>query len=248
MNNKNDKEGKSSRVGLYTTLIFHLVVIIFLLASSISSLTSRETSFVLDFSKQEKIEKEKEVMEMKEKVSKELDQLLAASRNNSNVRNVAVDANSKHLKDDRHKNPNQVYNEHEELQRKLDAAKRQSQALDKQDAENYANLNKKDNSKSSDDAQSYQGPSVISYSLDGRKAHYLPVPAYKGYGSGDVAVMIFVNRKGRVTDAKIIEGASSNEPTLRSFAISAAKRSRFTASATAVEPQQGEIVYRFIGQ
>ena len=45
-------------------------------------------------------------------------------------------------------------------------------------------------------AEAYQGPSVISYTLEGRKAMNLPVPAYKCMGGGDVSVSVIVNRKG----------------------------------------------------
>ncbi len=234
-----------SKVGLYSTLIFHLIVLIILLAFSIQSIVSKESSFVLDFSKQEKIEKEIQVEQMKADVSKELDAMLS-SNYKAPVRNVAVDAGEK-LKDDRHKNPAEVYKDAEKLQDKLDAAKKKSLALDKEDAENYAMSNKVEK-KSTGDNSSYNGPSVISYLLEGRKARYLPVPAYKGYGSGRITVEIKVNRKGRVTEASVIESVSSNDTSLWSFAIEAAKRSRFTASTTAPEIQIGEIVYEFIAQ
>ena len=47
------------RAGLYITIIFHLVVIIVLLAYQIDNTLRREESFVLDFTKQEEIEKQK---------------------------------------------------------------------------------------------------------------------------------------------------------------------------------------------
>ena len=55
-------KNKEDRAGLYLTVIFHLTVIIVLLLYSIDSTLKREESFVLDFSKQEEIErKEKEL-------------------------------------------------------------------------------------------------------------------------------------------------------------------------------------------
>ena len=90
--------------------------------------------------------------------------------------------------------------------------------------------------------------SVISYSLDGRKAISLPVPAYKCPGGGDVSIQITVNRKGYVTAAAVIENVSTSDECIVSSAIAAAKRSRFRASASAPEKQVGEIVYRFIPQ
>mgnify|MGYP003312221958 CR=1 FL=1 len=98
------------------------------------------------------------------------------------------------------------------------------------------------------DAPEYKGPSVLSYQLDGRKAIYLPVPVYKCYGGGDVYVQITVNKKGYVTNAQIIESASTPDECLHKYAIEAAKKSRFTAKSKAPDKQIGEIVYRFIAQ
>ena len=56
-------KNSEDKAGLYITIIFHLVVIIVLLAYQIDSTLKREESFVLDFSKQEEIEqKKKEVI------------------------------------------------------------------------------------------------------------------------------------------------------------------------------------------
>lgn len=48
---------KEDRAGLYITVIFHLAVIIVLLAYQIDSTLKREESFVLDFSRQEEVER-----------------------------------------------------------------------------------------------------------------------------------------------------------------------------------------------
>ena len=65
------------KAGLYITVIFHLTVIIVLLVCQISSALKRENTFVLDFSKQEKVEKEQAERDLKEKVSERLDRMLA---------------------------------------------------------------------------------------------------------------------------------------------------------------------------
>ena len=52
---------KDDKAGLYLTIIFHLVVIIVLLAYQIDNALRREESFVLDFTKQEEIEKQKRI-------------------------------------------------------------------------------------------------------------------------------------------------------------------------------------------
>ena len=67
------------KAGLYITVIFHLMVIIVLLVSQISSALKRENTFVLDFSKQERVEKEQAERNLKEEVSERLDRMLAAA-------------------------------------------------------------------------------------------------------------------------------------------------------------------------
>lgn len=235
-------DSKEKKVGFYSTIIFHLVVLIIFLLTAIHGIVSEETSFVLDFSKLEEIEKIEKLEELKQQASKELDDLLSGRASNS-YRNVAVDRSNQPLRDDRFKNPNQVYDEARELQRKLDASR--AAALREQGSDDVAANNE---NIPKENAQQYKGPSVISYTLDGRKAISLPVPAYKCQGGGDVSVQITVNRKGYVVAAQVIESVSSSDECIVRSAIAAAKRSRFRASTTAPEKQVGEIVYRFIAQ
>ena len=107
------------KAGLYITIIFHLVVIIVLLASRLDSALKKEESFVLDFSKQEEVERLKKEEAFKENISRRLDELIAASRNSSEpLRNIAVDAGSK-LKDDRNTDADQLYKDAERLAKEL---------------------------------------------------------------------------------------------------------------------------------
>ena len=243
------KVDNSNKAGLYLTIIVHLIAIIILLCWSIHAQLSQNTSFLIDFSAQEEQERLVEQTRMQESVKEELDAeidaLLNASRsqNAQNIRNVAVDA-SEHLRDDRHDNPEDIYRDARELQERLDRTRREVEEAS--DDEDNVSLGNDNNDKSK--KETYTGPSVISYSLDGRKAMSLPVPAYKCMGGGDVSVSIIVNRKGYVIGTKIIESVSSPDQCLRDYALRAAGRSRFTASQDAPERQAGEIVYRFISQ
>ena len=236
-------DSKEKKAGFYSTIIFHLVVIIICLLTAIQKVVSEETSFVLDFSKLEELERVEKQEELKAQASKELDDLLSGNASSSAYRNVAVDRSSRALKDDRFKNPNQVYDEARELQRKLDASRAAAQREQGADEDAVSQDNLPDSN-----APQYKGPSVISYSLDGRKAISLPVPAYKCQGGGDVSVQIQVNRKGYVVSAAVIESVSSSDECLIRSAVAVAKRSRFRASSSAAEKQVGEIVYRFIAQ
>ena len=236
---------REHRVGFYSTVIFHLLVLIILLSFSIGTVARMETSFVLDFTKQEELERREKEREFKEDVKEQLDNILKSTRND--IRNVAVDAGSK-LKDDRFKNPSEVYDQAKELQRKLDASKKDALAQKAADDAAELAVRNAESDVKDDNQPAYQGPSVIAYELIGRKAIYLPVPAYKGYGSGDVLVEIEVNRKGRVTGARVLESASTADESLHEFAIEAAKRSRFNSSQSADRSQTGTILYRFIAQ
>ena len=197
------------KAGLYLTLIVHLLLIIVLLSWSIHTQLVRDTSFLIDFSEQEAQEAREARAQMQESVSEEieaeLDALLNASRNQSarSIRNVAVDA-SEPLRDDRHDHPEDIYKEARELQERLDRSRREVEEASS--SEDQVSVYKEDGGK---ETEAYQGPSVISYTLEGRKAMNLPVPAYKCMGGGDVSVSIIVNRKGYVTGVKIIEAVSS---------------------------------------
>lgn len=245
LNNILQKYLKNSedKAGLYITIIFHLVVIIVLLAYQIDSTLKREESFVLDFSKQEEIEQRQKEEAFKEDISKRLDELIAAARSSSDpIRNIAVDAGST-LKDDRNTDADQLYKDAERLAQEL----RDGQQLE--DAREET-VELKPEKKKTDDSKKkeYSGPSVLSYNLDGRKASHLKIPAYRCYGSGDVTVIITVNNAGQVVGAKVLDAVSSSDQCLRNFAVRAARLSRFSASTTAPPNQTGEILYRFIAQ
>jgi len=237
---------KGNRIGLLTTLAFHLGVLIILLIASIRTVASQESSFVLDFTKQEEIEKIQKEIELKEEISRQLDEMIASS-GREQVRNVAVDAGQR-LKDDRFKNPNEVYDEARELQRRLDANRRDALKRAEEDQDLVETDSRKKTDDNANSAPAYKGPSVISWTLEGRKALSLPVPAYKGFGGGDVTVAIVVNKKGRVTAARVVESLSTADSQLHAFALDAARKSRFSASSDAPDKQEGEIVYRFLAQ
>ncbi len=240
---KNPLKNSEDKAGLYITIIFHLVVIIVLLAYQIDSTIRREESFVLDFSRQEEIEKEQKEAAFKEDISRRLDELIAAAHSSSApVRNIAVDAGSR-LKDDRNTDAEQLYKDAERLAKDL----KEGHAIEEDAREETVEMpDRKKEEKGPEKA--YSGPSVLSYTLDGRKASHLKIPAYRCYGSGDVTVIITVNNAGMVVGAKVLDAVSSSDQCLRNFAIRAARLSRFSASQTAPPNQTGEILYRFIAQ
>ena len=67
-------------------------------------------------------------------------------------------------------------------------------------------------------------------------------------GFGQVTVIITVDNSGKVINAKVDDAASSSDSCLRSFAVRAARLSRFNISQTAPSRQLGTITYAFIAQ
>ncbi len=247
------KISDEDKAGLYLTVIVHLAVLVVLLASGLGYSLTRENSFVLDFSHHEELERMqkevarlKEEAEFKEDVSRRLQQMLSdngvsPSGSASEIKNVAVDRGA--LKDDRGTDAEQLYKEAEELQSEL------ARGYELPDADRAELPSPK--ASATDKAsqqQSYSGPSVISYELEGRKASKLPIPAYRCMGAGQVKVLISVNPRGDVISAKIDESASSEDRCLRSFAVRAARLSKFQIKTDAPAKQSGNIVYEFIAQ
>ena len=234
---------KDDKAGLYLTIIFHLVVIIVLLAYHIDTAVRREESFVLDFSNQEEIEQKKKEEVFKEDISRRIDEMLAAAQvSRAEIKNIAVDAGA-HLKDDRNTDAEQLYKDAERLANEL----KKGQNVQEDAREETVELSSKEQ-KPDEKKKEYSGPSVVSYNLDGRKASHLKIPAYRCYGCGDVTVIITVDPQGNVVAAKVLDEISSSDSCLRSFAVRAARLSKFSASSSAPARQNGEILYRFIAQ
>lgn len=236
---------KEDKAGIYGTVIFHLAVLAVLLICQIGYSLRGENTFVLDFSKQEEAEKIQREEIFKEEISSRIDQLIAASQAGQiNVRNIAVDRSA--LRDDRNTDAEQLYRDAERLQQELENGFELPKPEDGLASVQEESTAVKDTPKN--DAPAYQGPSVVSYSLSGRKASSLSIPAYRCIGSGMVTVIITVDPGGRVINAQVQEEASSSDKCLREFAVRAARLSRFSSSTSAPARQMGDIVYQFIAQ
>ena len=237
---------KEDKAGIYGTVIFHLAVLAILLICQIGYSLRGENSFILDFSKQEEIERIQQEEMFKEDISSRIEQLIAASEAGQiDVRNVAVDRSA--LRDDRGTDAQKLYEDAARLQQELENGfeiPEPQDGLASVQEEAPAVQDRPEPAKTS----TYQGPSVVSYSLDGRKASSLSIPAYRCMGSGMVTVIITVDPRGNVINATIQEEASSSDKCLRDYAIRAARLSKFSASTSAPARQMGDIVYQFIAQ
>lgn len=229
------------QAGIYITAIIHVAVIIVLLAVQIGFTIQKENSFVLDFTQQEELERLEREVELQRNAAAQLEQMLSAAQSTP-IRNVTVDRSA--LKDDRGTDADQLYREAERLAREL----RDGQNQTAEDPEAFAAAEPEKPRPAKEPERSYSGPSVLSWSLDGRKASHLPIPAYRCYGAGEVTVIIAVNNRGDVVNAKVDESLSSADACLRTYAVRAARLSRFSSSQEAPARQMGTITYAFISQ
>ena len=233
---------KADRAGLYITVIVHLAVLIILLVVQLGRQLRSETSFVLDFSKLEEVERLRQELEFKQEVNRQLEELLADQGvGTSPIRNIAV--NRSELRDDRNTDAEQLYADAERLQQELASG---FSAPDEDVADPGPGPQTKDQDPPAE--THYSGPSVLSYDLEGRRASHLPIPAYRCYGEGKVKVNITVDNAGTVILAKVADDESSSDNCLRSFAIRAARLSKFASDPNAPARQTGYILYQFIAQ
>ena len=229
------------KAGLYITVSVHLAVIIVLLAARIGQELKRENSFVLDFTQQEEKEREEARQQFEEATAEQLERLLAAAQGVP-IRNVTVDRSA--LKDDKGINADELYKEAERLAQELKEGQNRQE-----DPEDFVSTAQPENRPPEQkQTQAYSGPSVLSWSLDGRKASRLPIPAYRCYGAGEVTVIITVNNRGDVINAKVDNDVSTQDGCLRTFAVRAARLSKFSSSTSAPARQMGTITYAFIAQ
>lgn len=233
---------KEDRAGLYITIIVHLVVLIVLLAAQLGVQLSKENTFVLDFSKAEQIEQLRQRLEFEQSVNDRLNELLS-SGGNEYIHNVVVDRSE--LRDDRNsaESARELYEDAARLQQELENG---FEAPKEEDA--FTSVETRKPVVKKEEARAYSGPSVLSYELEGRKASRLPIPAYRCMGAGEVKVDIGVDPQGNVLVAKVDDGASAADGCLRSFAVRAARMSKFSASPSAPARQSGYIIYQFIAQ
>ena len=231
---------KEDKAGLYITVIFHLAVLIVLLATQLGFSIAKENSFVLDFTKQEETEKTQKEEVFKEDISERIERMLSAA-GSIPIRNIAVDRGA--LKDDRGTNAEELYKDAERLQQELNNG-----APLPKDELVYEYKKTETGCPKKFSESSYSGPSVVSWELEGRKASRLPIPAYRCMGAGMVTVIISVDPQGNVINAKVEDALSSPDGCLRNFAIRAARLSKFSASSSAPPKQIGNIVYQFIAQ
>lgn len=233
---------KEDRAGLQLTIIIHLVVLIVLLVFSIGRQLQRENSFVLDFTRQEEVERQQQEQQFQEDIEDRIERKIALSKAAAPVRNIAVSGN---LRDDRNSDAQTAQLYREAAQLESDLRNGYKPGIEEDAREEAVEIPGQSAPK---EQKEYSGPSVLSWTLEGRKASHLPIPAYRCYGAGQVHVIIVVNQQGQVINTKVDDAQSESDQCLRNFAVRAARSSRFNHDSDAPLRQAGEIVYSFIAQ
>ncbi len=94
----------------------------------------------------------------------------------------------------------------------------------------------------------YKGKSNIHYSLENRYHAYLPIPVYLAEGGGEVIVDIIVGRDGVVMKAEPRTNPAIADLTTFAYAKQAAEKTIFNEDPKAPERQKGTITYIFLAQ
>ncbi len=236
------------RVGVFSTVIIYLLIgIAFFTARIVTGGNEARYGFyVLDLKDLPEVKPEEP------KVNEEMIRQQLGAEDFSSVRNVTSNAEGKldaGLRDDRGTQASEIYDEARAVQDRL-GANRANYERGVREAQGI--LNSRPNQTQSGTSGSQEsararGKVTVSYSLEGRTATYLHVPAYQCEGGGQVVVAITVNRNGTVTGASVSQSAG-NDACINDMAVKAARASTFNVDGTAPERQQGTITYIFIPQ
>lgn len=239
---------KEHRHGVMGTVIFHLVLAIFLVCVGISRLDSQQRMEIeIDMP-------EPEIVQQKQEEQKKKEQILQQSADeevNEMLRSLAVneDAVKKNVETQPHERVEEYI---EQIQEEIDSdyGGRYRANKNKHYKEDSIRVQRDKKERMLDSLQStvYVGKSSVSYNIKGRYKTYLPIPVYKCEFGGKIVVAVVVNRQGRVIKAEVVDAESNKDDSLREVAVDAALKSEFNVDEKAPERQTGTITYNFVKQ
>ena len=239
---------KEHRQGVMGTVIFHLVLAIFLVCVGISRLDSQQRMEIeIDMP-------EPEIVQQKQEEQKKKEQILQQSADeevNEMLRSLAVNEDA--VKRNAETQPHERVEEYiEQIQEEIDSdyGGRYRANKNKHYKEDSIRVQRDKKERMLDSLQStvYVGKSSVSYNIKGRYKTYLPIPVYKCEFGGKIVVAVVVNRQGRVIKAEVVDTESNKDDSLREVAVDAALKSEFNVDEKAPERQTGTITYNFVKQ
>jgi len=247
------KKYEGRLVGIFGTVILHLIAGIIFMSFQIKSLrTDNSDEFVVEFMPEDTPEDKEKLIELPvtaiEKILQGDQEMLNIARNLSNQSEQKIDPSDyiDKVKEELIKSGKLGADNY------IDELKRQKEKGDEALAFNNdstKSLNKDQPDESQKIASNYKGPTRIYYELKGRTHLYLPIPIYLCQGSGKVTLAIEVNIKGDVEKAQVVAGESTtSDPCLIETAIKTALISRFNPDANSPKIQKGTLSYEFVAQ
>ena len=239
---------KEHRHGVMGTVIFHLVLAIFLVCVGISRLDSQQRMEIeIDMPEPEIVQQKQEELKKKEQIL----QQSADEEVNEMLRSLAVNEDA--VKKNAETQPHERVEEYiEQIQEEIDSdyGGRYRANKNKHYKEDSIRVQRDKKERMLDSLQStvYVGKSSVSYNIKGRYKTYLPIPVYKCEFGGKIVVAVVVNRQGRVIKAEVVDAESNKDDSLREVAVDAALKSEFNVDEKAPERQTGTITYNFVKQ
>ncbi|MDR0385589.1 MAG: hypothetical protein LBH60_05890 [Prevotellaceae bacterium] len=237
---------KDNRVGIYTAVIFHLLVFLALALNEIRTLTIQSKSIELiyqDLEQNPEISPDDEKKQIEEELNKMLREM---PYHDIQLPNLAVNAAAQGNASGRGQGGASFFSNRNSSSIREEREQKEKAMQEKENA-GTEDINTNEQMHDKEESQAYKGPSIVSYYLEGRMAVYLPVPSYKCFKGGDVVVLIEVNSQGYVVAAEVDKHNSNSNECLRFAALDAAGKARFSSTQKSGN-QKGNIVYRFVSQ
>jgi hypothetical protein len=237
------------KIGILTTIIFHLLLITGFLVMQFGTLTQKKESkqVFIDFSDPDELQKQ---IEQKKEEIKALSQKEFLKNmqqeylgHNLPVNEANHDANKSidKMVTDIKQELNIKENDQRQVVEKETPVEKKEAKIPQQKSEYTTN--------SKGERTFYKGATTVSYFLEGRMHTYFPVPVYQCQGSGKVYMNIDVDQRGYVIQANIDKAKSQiTDECLIEAAKRAALTAHFNEKSNAPEKQSGYIVYIFIAQ
>jgi TonB family protein len=242
---------KDNQIGIYATVIFHLLIFLALTFNDIHTIAMQPKSIELFYQNDKpKPETETEISpeEEKKRIEEELNKMLREMPNQDVLLpNITMNAAVQGSESGRGRGSGVSFFSNRNSASIREEKERKEKALEDRKNTGVDDITSDESSHEAEESQAYKGPSIVSYYLDGRTDIFLPVPSYKCFTGGDVTVLIEVNAQGYVINAGIDKKNSSNNECLHLAAINAAERARFSPVQKPGN-QKGNIVYRFVSQ
>jgi TonB family protein len=233
------------KVGILSTIIFHLLIMISFLVLKIETRKEYYGS-TIEMEFEQEVEEKEEVQKKAELLPQDA---IHPDFESEAIKNFAVDASDKDLNpglsDEKNIDADELYNEANRLKEQMQNNKQLYEEAQKSPEGIIPNTPEKNIPEQK--KSQYKGPTVASYYLEGRKALRLPIPSYMCQFGGQVVVNIVVAPNGSVVDAEIDKANSVSDECINNAAIDAAKRSLFTSSPSNAK-QRGSITYLFVRQ